>query len=53
MIRNPKPEGPLIIFTGSSDEYDMSKFINVPVKKGKDLDLLYHESFDRNENITE
>lgn len=49
MIHNPKPEGPLTIFTRSSDEHDMSKFVDVPVKKGSNLDFLYRESLDRKE----
>ena len=35
MIRNPEyPNGPLTIHTTPPDEFDMSSFVDVPVKKG-------------------
>ena len=35
MIRNPKPDGPSCVYTGEDQIFDESKFIPVPVKKGK------------------
>lgn len=35
MVRNPSKNGPVTIFTAPPDEFDDSKFVPVPVKKGK------------------
>lgn len=34
MIRNPDKNGPITIFTHPIDQYDDSKFVPVPIKKG-------------------
>ena len=42
MVRNPEPTGPSTIFVNPKPEYDPTKFVPGPVKKGNYFTILIH-----------